>query len=93
MEKTGRQVAVIIDEYDAPLLDVLHSQFTLERPAFCTITAATVVLSLASRPSGILAARVGLRRTVKVSWRESISKALPSTAVPACFQSMLSPFL
>ena len=23
-EKTGRQVAVIIDEYDAPLLDVLH---------------------------------------------------------------------
>ena len=30
MEKTGRQVAVIIDEYDAPLLDVLHSQFTLD---------------------------------------------------------------
>ena len=23
-EKTGRQVVVIIDEYDAPLLDVLH---------------------------------------------------------------------
>ena len=30
MEKTGRQVAVIIDEYDAPLLDVLHSKFTLD---------------------------------------------------------------
>ena len=29
-EKTGRQVAVIIDEYDAPLLDVLHSQATLD---------------------------------------------------------------
>ena len=29
-EKTGRQVAVIIDEYDAPLLDVLHSQSTLD---------------------------------------------------------------
>ena len=29
-EKTGRQVAVIIDEYDAPLLDVLHSQETLD---------------------------------------------------------------
>ena len=30
MEKTGKQVAVIIDEYDAPLLDVLHSQATLD---------------------------------------------------------------
>ena len=29
-EKTGKQVAVIIDEYDAPLLDVLHSQSTLD---------------------------------------------------------------
>ena len=29
-KKTGRQVAVIIDEYDAPLLDVLHSQETLD---------------------------------------------------------------
>lgn len=29
-EKTGRQVAVIIDEYDAPLLDVLHDQATLD---------------------------------------------------------------
>jgi len=29
-EKTGKQVAVIIDEYDAPLLDVLHSQATLD---------------------------------------------------------------
>ena len=29
-EKTGKQVAVIIDEYDAPLLDVLHSQDTLD---------------------------------------------------------------
>ena len=29
-EKTGRQVAVIIDEYDAPLLDVLHSHDTLD---------------------------------------------------------------
>ena len=29
-EKTGRQVAVIIDEYDAPLLDVLHNQETLD---------------------------------------------------------------
>ena len=29
-KKTGRQVAVIIDEYDAPLLDVLHSQSTLD---------------------------------------------------------------
>ena len=30
-KKTGRQVAVIIDEYDAPLLDVLHSQSTLDQ--------------------------------------------------------------
>jgi hypothetical protein len=29
-EKTGKQVAVIIDEYDAPLLDMLHSQATLD---------------------------------------------------------------
>ena len=29
-EKTGKQVAVIIDEYDAPLLDVLHDQATLD---------------------------------------------------------------
>ena len=29
-KKTGKQVAVIIDEYDAPLLDVLHSQSTLD---------------------------------------------------------------
>ena len=29
-EKTGKQVAVIIDEYDAPLLDVLHDQSTLD---------------------------------------------------------------
>ena len=29
-EKTGKQVAVIIDEYDAPLLDVLHDQTTLD---------------------------------------------------------------
>ena len=29
-EKTGRQVAVIIDEYDAPLLDALHDQATLD---------------------------------------------------------------
>ena len=29
-EETGKQVAVIIDEYDAPLLDVLHSQETLD---------------------------------------------------------------
>ena len=28
--KTGKQVAVIIDEYDAPLLDVLHDQATLD---------------------------------------------------------------
>ena len=28
-EKTGKQVAVIIDEYDAPLLDVLHEETTL----------------------------------------------------------------
>lgn len=28
-EKTGRQVAVIIDEYDAPLLDVLHEDAML----------------------------------------------------------------
>ena len=28
-EKTGRQVAVIIDEYDAPLLDVLHEDTML----------------------------------------------------------------
>ena len=28
-EKTGRQVAVIIDEYDAPLLDVLHEEQNL----------------------------------------------------------------
>ena len=28
-EKTGRQVAVIIDEYDAPLLDVLHEEALL----------------------------------------------------------------
>ena len=27
---TGKQVAVIIDEYDAPLLDVLHDQATLD---------------------------------------------------------------
>ena len=31
-EKTGKQVAVIIDEYDAPLLDVLHEEEQL--PAF-----------------------------------------------------------
>ena len=29
-EKTGRQVAVIIDEYDAPLLEVLHEDETLD---------------------------------------------------------------
>ena len=29
-EQTGRQVVVIIDEYDAPLLDVLHEQGLLE---------------------------------------------------------------
>lgn len=29
-EKTGKQVAVIIDEYDAPLLDTLHDQATLD---------------------------------------------------------------
>ena len=29
-KKTGKQVAVIIDEYDAPLLDVLHDQATLD---------------------------------------------------------------
>ena len=29
-KKTGKQVAVIIDEYDAPLLDSLHDQTTLE---------------------------------------------------------------
>ena len=29
-EKTGRQVVVIIDEYDAPLLDALHDQATLD---------------------------------------------------------------
>ena len=29
-QKTGKQVAVIIDEYDAPLLDVLHDQATLD---------------------------------------------------------------
>ena len=29
-EKTGKQVAVIIDEYDAPLLDVLHEDTRLE---------------------------------------------------------------
>lgn len=29
-KKTGRQVAVIIDEYDAPLLDVLHKDDILE---------------------------------------------------------------
>ena len=29
-EKTGRQVAVIIDEYDAPLLDVLHDDKELD---------------------------------------------------------------
>ena len=29
-EKTGRQVAVIIDEYDAPLLDTLHDPATLD---------------------------------------------------------------
>ena len=28
-EQTGKQVAVIIDEYDAPLLDVLHEEDTL----------------------------------------------------------------
>ncbi len=28
--KTGKQVAVIIDEYDAPLLDVLHDEETLK---------------------------------------------------------------
>ena len=30
-EKTGKQVAVIIDEYDAPLLEVLHSDDLAER--------------------------------------------------------------
>ena len=29
-EKTGKQVAVIIDEYDSPLLGVLHDQATLD---------------------------------------------------------------
>ena len=29
-KQTGKQVAVIIDEYDAPLLDVLHNQATLD---------------------------------------------------------------
>ena len=29
-QQTGRQVVVIIDEYDAPLLEVLHEQETLE---------------------------------------------------------------
>ena len=29
-EQTGRQVAVIVDEYDAPLLDVLHEQERLD---------------------------------------------------------------
>ena len=29
-EKTGRQVAVLIDEYDAPLVEVLHEQETLD---------------------------------------------------------------
>ena len=29
-EQTGRQVVVIIDEYDAPLLDVLHEDATLK---------------------------------------------------------------
>ena len=29
-KKTGKQVAVIIDEYDAPLLDVLHNQAMLD---------------------------------------------------------------
>lgn len=30
-EQTGKQVAVIIDEYDAPLLDVLHEDQSLEQ--------------------------------------------------------------
>ena len=30
-EKTGRQVAVIVDEYDAPLLDVLHEDDSLKQ--------------------------------------------------------------
>ena len=30
-EQTGKQVAVIIDEYDAPLLDVLHEEDQLEQ--------------------------------------------------------------
>lgn len=30
-EQTGKQVAVIIDEYDAPLLDVLHENETLKQ--------------------------------------------------------------
>jgi hypothetical protein len=30
-EQTGKQVAVIIDEYDAPLLDVLHEEETLRQ--------------------------------------------------------------
>ena len=30
-EQTGRQVAVIIDEYDAPLLDVLHDDANLQK--------------------------------------------------------------
>lgn len=29
-KRTGKQVAVIVDEYDAPLLDVLHDQATLD---------------------------------------------------------------
>ncbi len=29
-EQTGRQVVILIDEYDAPLLEVLHEQETLE---------------------------------------------------------------
>ncbi len=34
-ERTGKQVAVIIDEYDAPLLEVLHEEVML--PEFCRV--------------------------------------------------------
>ena len=32
-EQTGRQVVVLIDEYDAPLLDVVHEDGEPPRPA------------------------------------------------------------
>jgi hypothetical protein len=80
-EQTGKQVAVVIDEYDAPLLEVLHEETTL--PDFRRVMQEFYVPLKALDPYIKFCFITGITKFSQLSIFSSLNNMLNMTMVPA----------